>query len=184
MVISFNLFHLQKSLRYFMKSFILNSSLNCIKHYIILLFIIDWPRLSVYFLETLFLNERTSLLFFDVKCIRFEPERDLADGMTSGELDDLSGRRVLRVHLQRRQLQRGVRNLRIVANETRVAFKTENCKMTLGHLVECLDSKSIAHIPSPSLACLHSMDDNNTQSEPVLVGNGRRKNESRSCMLS
>jgi hypothetical protein len=78
-----------------------------------------------------------------VKCIRLEPERDLADGMTSGQLDDLSGRRVLRVHLQRRQLQRGVRNLRIVANETRVAFKTKNCKMTLGNLVECLDSKSI-----------------------------------------
>ena len=52
-----------------------------------------------------------------------QPERDLADGVTSGQLDDLSGGRVLGVHLQGRQLQRGVGNLRVVANQTGVTLE-------------------------------------------------------------
>ena len=47
--------------------------------------------------------------------------------MASGELDNLSGRRVLGVNLEGRQLQRRVWNLWVVAHQAWVTFQAKKC---------------------------------------------------------
>ena len=46
--------------------------------------------------------------------------------MASGELDNLSGRRVLGVNLEGRQLQRRVWNLGVVAHQAWITFQAKN----------------------------------------------------------